>query len=204
MFGSNGDEGMPNYVREVGMRLNLERSSVLASLCCAAILCGASSALAADDGQPVKYQRMGLNEYQNFLIGWDTAAQPQRFALIRSAAEYDQLFQPAAVHGSQGPFAPAEKFYAQEQILLVARQMPAPEKLDEVFKVESLEEQGSTLVLKYRYQASAAASYEVRNYLALRLPAKAYDRVVLIENGKEAGELKLADGQWVKPAPNQE
>lgn len=186
------------------MKLSSLLLSAVIGLCCFMILSGGSSAFAVDEGQPVKYQRIGLNEYRNFLVGWDTAAQPQRFALIRSAAEYGQLFQPAAVNGSKGPFAPAEKFYAQEQILLVARQMPAPEKLDEVFKVESLEEQGSTLVLKYRYQAPAAASYEVRNYLALRLPAKAYERVVLIENDKEAGELKLADGQWVKPAPDKE
>lgn len=186
------------------MKLNSLVLNAISVLCCLAILSCGSFAIAADEGQPVKYQRIGLNEYQNFLIGWNTSAQPQRFALIRSAAEYDQLFQPAAVNGSRGPFAPAEKSYQKEQILLVARQMPAPDKLDAVFEVESLEEQGSTLVLKYRYKAPAAASYEVRNYLALRLPAKAYDRVVLFENGKEAGELKPGQGEWVKPAPDQE
>jgi hypothetical protein len=186
------------------MRLSLELSIVLASLCCLAILGGGSFARAADEGQPVKYQRIGLNEYQNFLIGWDTAAQPQRFALIRSAAEYDQLFQPAAVNGSRGPFAPAERSYTKEQILLVARQMPAPDRLEAVFEVESLEEAGETLILKYRYKAPAQASYEVRNYVALRLPAKPYERVLFIENGKEAGELNLANGEWVKPAAEKE
>jgi hypothetical protein len=165
------------------------------------LITAASSAIASDEGKPVKHTRIGLNEYQNFLVGWDAAAQPQRFALIRSAAEYDQLFQPAAVNGSRGPFAPAEKAYATEQILLVARQMPAPVKPESVFEVESLEEQGDQLTLKYRYREPGAASYEVRNFLALRIPAKKYAKVVFIENGKEAGELNLTDGQWAKPAP---
>ncbi len=186
------------------MRLHSIVLAALGGFCGLLIFNGLSGVIVAEDGQPVNYQRIGLNEYRNFLIGWDTAAQPRRFALIRSAAEYDQLFQPAAVNGSRGPFAPAEKSYQKEQILLVARQMPAPDKLEAVFEVESLEEQGQTLVLKYRYQAPAAASYEVRNYLALRLPAKVYERVILFENGKEAGELKLADGEWVKPKTEKE
>jgi hypothetical protein len=176
----------------------------LAGLLTALPLAGSSSAHAADEGKPVKHSRIGLNEYQNFLIGWDAVAQPQRFALIRSAAEYDQLFRPAAVNGSKGPFAPAENFFAQEQILLVAREMPAPPNLDSVFEVESLEEQGDQLTLKYRYREPAAASYEVRSYLALRIPAKKYSKVVFVENGKAAGELDLSQGEWAKPGPAQD
>lgn len=164
-------------------------------------LASALSANSGDEGEPVKHSRIGLSEYQNFLVGWDTAAQPQRFALIRSAGEYDQLFQPAAVNGSRGPFAPAKEAYEKEQILLVARQMPAPQKPESVFEVESLEEQGDQLTLKYRYREPGAASSEVRTYLALRIPAKKYAKVVFVENGKVAGELNPAAGQWAKPAP---
>ena len=183
------------------MKLDSLVLNAVSGLCCFAILGGGSFAKAADERQPVKYQRIGLNEYQNFLIGWDTAAQPQRFALIRSAAEYDRLFQPAATNGSRGPFAPSEESYAEEQILLVARQMPAPQKPESAFEVESLEEQGDQLTLKYRYREPAAASYEIRNYLALRIPARKYSKVVFVENGKAAGELDLGQGEWVKPAP---
>jgi len=183
------------------MRLNAIVWGSLVALLSWSFFAETNSVIAADEDKPVKHARIGLNEYQNFLVGWDVAAQPQRFALIRSAAEYEQLFQPAAVNGSRGPFAPPEKAYATEQILLVARQMPAPQKPESVFEVESLEEQGDQLTLKYRYREPGAASYEVRNYLALRIPAKKYAKVVFIENGKEAGELNLADGQWAKPAP---
>lgn len=184
------------------MRLNSIAWQGVFAICSWILIAAAGSAGAADEGKPVKYQRIGLDEYRNFLVGWDVAAQPQRFALIRSAAEYDQLFQPAAVNGSRGPFAPAEKAYATEQILLVGRQMPAPEKLEAAFEVESLEEQGDQLTLKYRYREPAAASYEVRTYLALRIPAKKYARVIFVENGKAAGELNLAEGQWAKPTPD--
>ncbi|MFM7740531.1 MAG: hypothetical protein ACKO9H_14080 [Planctomycetota bacterium] len=86
----------------------------------------------------------------------------------------------------------------------MARQMPAPQKPDSVFEVESLEEQGDQLTLKYRYREPAAASYEVRSYLALRIPAKKYSKVVFVENGKAAGELDLSQGEWAKPAPAQD
>lgn len=165
---------------------------------------GAGNVVAADEGKPVKHTRIGLNDYQNFLVGWDMSEQLQRFALIRSAAEYDQLFQPAAVSGSRVPFAPPEKLYAKEQILLVARTMPAPARPGTVFEVESLEEQGDQLTLKYRYREPRAASSQARLFLALRIPAKKYAKVIFIENGQEAGSLDLADGQWVKPAPDQE
>ena len=177
---------------------------VCVALCIGLLLAGSSQSVAEDDGQAVKYQRIGLREYQNFLIGWDASSQPQRFALIRSAPEYDQLFQPAAVNGARGPFAPSPKSYEKEQILLVGREMPAPTNMESVFEIESLQEKGGMLLLKYRYKAPKPASYEVRNYLAIRVPAKAYDRVIFVENGKEVGELQVGKGQWVKPGPKNE
>ena len=60
------------------------------------------------------------------------------------------------------------------------------------------------LLLKYRYKAPKSASYNVRNYVAIRLPAKAYERVIFVENGKEVGELQVGKGQWVKPEPKKE
>ena len=165
---------------------------------------GSSNSVAEDEGQAVKYQRIGSQEFKNFLVGWDESSQPQRFALIRSASEYDQLFQPAAVNGSRGPFAPPPKSYEKEQILLVGREMPAPTNMEAVFEIESLQEKGTMLLLKYRYKAPKSASYNVRNYVAIRLPAKAYERVIFVENGKEVGELQVGKGQWVKPEPKKE
>jgi len=174
------------------------------ALCIGLLFTCSSQTVAEDDGQAVKYQRIGLREYQNFLVGWDLAGQPQRFALIRSAQEYDQLFQPAAVNGARGPFAPSPKSYEKEQILLVGREMPAPNNMEAVFEVESLQEKGTMLLLKYRYKAPKPASYGVRNYLAIRLPAKAYDQVIFVENGKEVGVLQVGQGQWVKPEPKKD
>jgi hypothetical protein len=79
--------------------------------------------------------------------------------------------------------------------------MPAPTNMESVFEIESLQEKGTMLQLKYRYKAPKPASYNVRNYVAIRLPAKAYERVIFVENGKQVGELQVGKGQWVKPDP---
>lgn len=149
--------------------------------------------------EEVKYQRIGSNEYKNFIVGWDGAIKPQRIAYIRNLRDYNWLFQPAATNGSRGPFGPSEDSFTKEHILVVARQMPAPLKPETVFNVSQLREVGETLILSYTYNPPAAASYDIRGVLALRVPAKAYKRVVFIENGKEIGDLLLEKGLWVFP-----
>ena len=156
-------------------------------------------ASAQQERRDISYQRIGLNEYKNFIVGWDVGSKPQRIAYIRTLRDYNRVFQPAATNGSRGPFGPPEESFSKEHILVVARIMPAPMNVDAVFSVVHLQEEGETLKLSYGYNPPAAASYDIRGFLALRIPAKAYKRVVFIENGKEIGDLGLGKGSWIVP-----
>jgi len=171
--------------------------------------CPPSKAADKADGaleeRPVEYKRIGVGEYQNFLKNWDETKQPVCFALLQSPAQYGALFAPAPVMGKKRPFAPDKEVFAKEQILVVARVIAMPENLDKVFEVDRLVEKGQTLEFVYRFNApKTGASFSVKDFLAVRIPKRDYQKVVILENGKPVGELKPAEGLWAVPAATPE
>jgi hypothetical protein len=151
-------------------------------------------------GSEVSFQRIKIDEYQNFLKNWDSVKHPVLFALIQNATQYDMLFSPAAVGGNKKPFAPDGKIYEKEQLLIVAKEMIAPPNMEASFKVEKLSEEDGNLVLSYAYnRVKSNATYSVKNYLGLRIPKKSYKKVTFIQNGEKVGELHLDQGEWVTP-----
>jgi hypothetical protein len=149
----------------------------------------------------VTHKRIAVGEYQNFLKNWDDKKHAVRYALIQTPAEYNALFHPAPVMGASRPFAPDAALFTNEQILLVARVMTAPENMDRVFEVERISERDQQLALHYRFnEPQANATFLVKNYLAVRIPRHDYEKVIFIENGKQVGELNTAGGQWSIPA----
>lgn len=137
----------------------------------------------------VPFQRIAVGEYQNFLGNWDKKTVPFLCAVIQTPAQYSALFHPAATMRNKRPFAPDAQFYEKEQIVLVARVMPAPRNMDETFAVESVSATGEELVVKYRFAGPPAdATFTVKNFLALRIPRHSYRKVTFIENGKKVGE----------------
>jgi hypothetical protein len=151
-------------------------------------------------GNEVSSQRIKIDDYQNFLKNWDSVKHPVLYALIQNASQYDMLFAPAAVGGSKKPFAPDGKVYEKEQLLIVAKEMIAPPNMEASFEVEKLSEEDGNLVLSYVYnRVKSNATYSVKNYLGLRIPKKAYRKLILIQNGEKIGELQLDQGEWVMP-----
>lgn len=163
--------------------------------------------LAADDGVSasganVPFRRIGVDEFQNFVKNWDTASTPVLHALIDSAAHYDLVFNPAAVIGAKRPFAPDPAIYAKEMIVMIAREMRAPQDMAKPFQVETLRRSGDDLEFRYRYvDPQSDATFDVKNMLALVIPKHPYRQVVFIENGKEVGRLDLTKGNWCVPPP---
>jgi len=160
----------------------------------------------ATGGEPeartVRYERVGVFEYQNFLRNWDDEAHPRLYALVQSPAHYNALFAPAAVMGNRRPFAPLPELFTQESIVLVARVMPAPGDMEKVFTADRVTVQDRALEVHYRYaEPEDAAAHKVINFLALRVPKQAYRRVTFFENGKRVGALDVAGGQWMVPEP---
>ena len=173
----------------------------LATIVFAAPLLAADDAVSAS-GANVPFRRIGVDEFQNFVKNWDTAASPVLHALIDSAAHYDLVFNPAPVIGAKRPFAPDPAIYAKEMIVMIAREMRAPQDMAKPFQVETLRRRGDDLEFRYRnVDPQSDATIDVKNMLALVIPKHPYRQVVFVENGKEIGRLDLAKGNWCVPPP---
>jgi hypothetical protein len=156
----------------------------------------------------VPHRTMGADDYQSFLGNWDETKQPVLCALIRTPKQWDAIFHPAAfglgAKAPKKPFAPDAKIFEKEQLLVVARVVPALKEGegDKVFQVERVSAIGDALTLVYRYrEPKSGASSTVKNCLGVFVPQRDFKKAVFIENGKKAGELDLAAGQWSVPAP---
>ncbi len=153
------------------------------------------------DGRAVPYVKIGMSEYQNFIQNWDEKKAPLLYALISTPAQYQALFHPAPTMPSRRPFAPDESLYKKEQILAVARVMPHPENVDDVFEIGKIVERGGNLSLYYKFKSpETAADWQAKIYLAVRIPRRSYQKIFFFENGKPVGELNVAAGQWSVPA----
>jgi hypothetical protein len=152
--------------------------------------------------QAVAHRTFATDEYQSFIRNWDEKAVPVLCALIRSSAEWESVFHPAAfgfgTAKQKKPFAPEAKSFESEQLLVVARVMDAP--TGEVFKIEKLSTDGDVLTLRYTFTKPPAASYTVKQFLGLRIPKHDYAKVVVIENGQQVGAFDLKGGHWSAPA----
>lgn len=170
-----------------------------AAMCSAAA--GAGGVGKKPDGRPVPYVKIGMSEYQNFIQNWDEKKDPLLYALISTPAQYQALFHPAPTMPPRRPFAPDESLYKKEQILVVARVMPHPENVDDVFEIGKIVERGGKLSLYYKFNdPKTAAEWRGKIYLAVRIPKRPYRKIFFFENGKPAGELNAAAGQWSVPA----
>lgn len=153
------------------------------------------------DGRTVPHAKIRMSEYQNFLQNWDEKKDPLLYALISTPAEYQAIFHPAPAMPSGRPFAPDESLYEKEQILVVARVMPYPENVDDVFEIAKIVERGGDLSLEYTFNKPATgAAWQAKIYLAARIPKRPYRKIFFFENGKPVGALNAAAGQWSVPA----
>jgi hypothetical protein len=158
------------------------------SLCARLRAAGDTAVPAAEHA--VACTRIAADEYQSFLKNWDDKARPLLCAVIENPAQYDALFQPAAVMGNTRPFAPDPTLYAAEEILLVARVTTAPENMDSVFQLDRVTAAGPQLTLHYRFsEPKTDATFSVKSFLAVRVPKRDWTKVAFVENGKPVGEL---------------
>ena len=140
---------------------------------------------------PVACHRVAMGEYQCYIKNWDEKQNPVLCAVVRTPADFSALFHPAPVGGTQRPFAPPPEFFTKEQILVVARVMPAQSSPDGGFTLEKLTRQNNDLAFHYRFQPHTSnATFSVKNFLALRLPQHPYASVTFYENGRKIKTLK--------------
>ncbi|MEY5024664.1 MAG: hypothetical protein RLZZ244_192 [Verrucomicrobiota bacterium] len=158
-------------------------------------IAGATSLSAAEQALP--FRRIFPSEYQSFIPTWNDTAFPVLCALIRSPEEWSAAFHPAPGMGQNKPFGPEAKSFDAEHLLVICRVMAPPK--DEVFTVEKLSVDGAVLTLRYAYRAPKTDILWIKHFLGLRLPKRAYERILIIENGKQVASLNLRAGQWSLP-----
>ncbi len=164
-------------------------------------VCGSDDTGSASKAKAVSYRILKNDEFQSFIKNWDDKKYPALYALIRTPAQWDAIFHPAPVMGGNRPFAPGAKLYENEQIIIVAHVIPAPDPNLTLFNVRQIFTDNEVLFIYYRFnQPENAASYTVKSHMAVVIPKYNYKRIVFIESGKQLGILDLAQGQWSVPA----
>ena len=149
----------------------------------------------------VSFRILKNDEFQSFIKNWDDKKYPALYALIRTPAQWNAIFHPAPVMGGDRPFAPDAKIYENEQIIIVARVIPAADPNLTVFNVRQIFADNDVLFIYYRFnQPENTASYTVKSNLSVVIPNHNYKRIVFIESGRQLGILDLAQGQWSVPA----
>ncbi|MFM7243377.1 MAG: hypothetical protein ACKO40_04270, partial [Planctomycetaceae bacterium] len=152
-----------------------------------AVLSGVTGSFSAA-GEPVAFTTVAASDYASFLVNWDEASAPVFVAAIRTPQEYAAAFHPAPVMGNRRPFAPADEFFADAMLLVVARVIDAPAAGEKPLAVESLVADGDDLVLRYRFTPpSSVATHTVKQTLVVRVPKRGGGRVRFVENGQPAG-----------------
>ncbi len=155
----------------------------------------------ASRAKHISYRILQDGDFQSFIKNWDDKKYPALYALIRTPAQWDAIFHPAAVMGQNRPFGPDAKIYENEQIIIVAHVIPAPDANLTVYNVRQVVADNEVLVLYYRFNnPENAASFTIKSHLAVVIPKSGYKRIVFIENGRQTGILDLASGQWSVPA----
>lgn len=174
-------------------------AAALGMIMAAAII--SAAAVKKPDGRTTPYTKIRMSEYRSFIKNWDEKKDPLLYALISTDAGYRALFHPAPTMPSRRPFAPDKSLYEKEQILVVARVMPSPENVDDVFEIGKIVEREGELSVYYTFNKSeTGAAWQAKIYLAARIPKRPYRKVLFFENGKPVGELNTAAGQWLVPA----
>jgi hypothetical protein len=174
-------------------------------------LAGFTTCLAEEkkaDSKEVAFEVIPEGTYRNFVGNWDEQKQSLLYALVRTAEEYGAVFHPAPVMGPRKPFAPEAALFGEKQILVLSR-VVTDRKTDAVFAIEKISLSGKNLEVRFKFQGTSPDPND-QNTMRLKaaaqvtIPKGDYERVTFIENGKEAGVLKLTEGVWCVPAPKKE
>lgn len=124
------------------------------------------------------------NSYDCFMTNWDVAAHPTFVAVIRSPAEWDAVFPPAAIN--QKPITgPDPSFYEKSIILVIAR--IADSYSPQSFTIDAVTASGSFhtqhLRVYYRYttpQPLSTATF--KNVIRIEIPRATYIDATFFEN----------------------
>lgn len=184
----------------------IRREDFLSVIAMAAFL---TVSVAYADEKPEKnipYHTVGVGDFQSFVKNWNAGKHPVLYAFIQSSAQWNEIFHPAPVMGGERnlPFAPDDKQFEREQLLISARVMfPSKKmfsKVQTIFQVEKVTMSDKELIFSYRFEEPKThESFTVKSYIGVWVPKHNYQKVRFIENEKPIGTLELSKGQWRFP-----
>ena len=186
-------------------KIGNDRKRIANKLVAICALAFALSAAAQTPGQPVTFRTVGADDYQSFIGNWDEKTVPVLCAAIRSEADWNAIFHPAAFGFGSGkqkkPFGPEVRVFDCEMFLVVARVVAASDsKEDGLITITSVTANGGELTVNYSFtEPKKPASYTIKSFAGAFIPKRDYAKIIFIENGKQSAVLDLKSSQWSVP-----
>ena len=176
---------------------------IIATTMTCSMLAGASVALSGcsllfwkkkEDASLVPFSTIPSSAYQSFVKTWDDKAQPVLCALIRSQADWNYWFQPAAATRSQRALTPSEEYFETRRLLLATRVIQAPDAAErsQIFSADKVTMKDGVLKLEYRFvKPLSGATYKLKDFLLVEIPKERYTTgpVVFVENGSKVCQI---------------
>ena len=167
------------------------------SLCAAAAMAFSGCAQFAgskEDGKSQSFTIISSDTYQSFVKNWDDKKQPVFCALISSVQDWREWFMPAATIRYNPSFSPSKEYFADRQLLLVARVVSAPNSNERaaIFKTEKVTNKDGTLRLYYRLTPpQSGATYQVKEFLLVGVDKHhtATGAAQFFENGEQVCQV---------------
>ena len=158
----------------------------------AVLLITLAACAAPDNRSQPPLNVIGPGDFQSF-IAWDDGHQPLLCAVVKSPADWEKLFHPAALGlgpaHDRKPFSPPASSFDRALLLVVARVTPAPADGRSAFTIEGTEIKDGVLSLQYRFAKPAAdAGYTVRDFAGVFVPRAGLTKILFVENGQPVSE----------------
>lgn len=156
---------------------SIQTPSLLLMLACTALPAAGESALPAEV--------IPTHTFASFIKNWNDAKKPVFCAVLRTPAQWREVFAPAATMNQTVPFEPTAEFFETRQILAVSRVVPSPATADKAaWEFQSLLPRRKGVTFQYRFTpASSPGTYTVKDVLMVSTPQRA-GAVDFEENGK--------------------
>jgi hypothetical protein len=148
---------------------------------------------AAEEAPPL----LRSGAFQSFVANWSPANRPL-CAALRSQADWDKIFKPAAVIGTHPPFAPPPEFWTGSALLVLAQVVPGGSPVD-ILQVDAVQRHGTRVEVAVTVPQTPPASWQSKTWVGITLAPPLPTRIRFREAGKIVCTLEPAARHWVEP-----
>jgi hypothetical protein len=135
----------------------------------------------------LSYERVDTRSYSVFVNNWDDAQRPVLCELIRNPSEWKAVMHPAPLmNTSTQSFGPPNALFQTQQLLLLAKVMPASTSAEDPIHIRAVTSQDGRVSVDYTWsQSPRSSTFYIKSYflLAVKKPAAPTQQVQFVENG---------------------